>query len=236
MPREIEFGGREVKPDIRYLYDMKKVIYDKSWLKGAENIPLYYMYRDLYRPEDREVILQTNLRYDITVMPSRKLGEEFVKTKGHYHPKVNSVSYPELYGVLEGKAHYLLQKREDKKVARTVLVKAEKGDKVIIPPNFGHITINPSDQKLKMANWVYRDFDSIYEPIQEKEGAAWFELVDGFRKNENYGDVPELEKFKASRSDPFQGGIYDLIKNPEKLQFLRNPETSKEVFDALKYL
>jgi|GEM_PF-2282682 glucose-6-phosphate isomerase len=40
------------------------------------------------------------------------MGLEFVKTCGHYHPPVNPklrYTYPEMYEVLEGDAHYLLQ-------------------------------------------------------------------------------------------------------------------------------
>ncbi|MFP4115782.1 MAG: glucose-6-phosphate isomerase family protein [Candidatus Aenigmatarchaeota archaeon] len=235
MPRKLRFGGREVKPDTRYLYDMEEVVYDKKWLENAENVPLYFMYRGLYKPGDRETIVENNLRYDITVIPARMLGEEYVKTKGHYHPKANEMTYPELYGVLEGRAHYLLQKRTDGGVSRTVLVEAEEGDMVIIPPGYGHITINPSKEDLKMANWVCRDFDSIYEPILERKGGAWFELEDEFVKNENYEDVPELERFKASKNDPFDGDIYDLIETSEKLKFLTDPGDSIDLFRNLEF-
>lgn len=235
MSREIEFGGRKIKPSIRHLYDMKEVVYDREWLEDADNLPLYYMYRDVYEVGDRETILRKKLRYDITVMPARKLGKEFVKTKGHYHAKTNSMTYPEIYGVLEGRAHYLLQKGRDGSVDRVVLIEAEKGDVVVIPPNYAHITINPSERELKMANWVYRDFDSVYAPILERRGGAWFELVDGFVRNENYRKVPELERFSAPKLDMFQGAFYDLIKSPEKLGFLTNPEENRGLFDPLSY-
>lgn len=257
MTREIEFGGEKIKPDVRHLYDMEEVIYDEEWLKDAENVPLYYMYRGLSMPEDEEAIRENGLRYDITVMPARRLGKEPVKTKGHYHPKVNSMTYPEIYGVLEGEAHYLLQKKENGRITQTVLVEAKEGDKVIIPPNYGHVTINPSGENLKMANWVCRDFDSIYEPIQRKGGTAWFELVKFvedtgtvkkwaardpktvqkavFRQNKNYKNVPKLEFFKASKHDPFQGEIYDLIESPERLEFLTDPEDNKNLFESLPW-
>jgi len=45
---ELEFGGKSVRPDVRRLFDMREVIYDKSWLAAAEDFDLYYMYRDLY--------------------------------------------------------------------------------------------------------------------------------------------------------------------------------------------
>lgn len=33
------------KPEIRFLYDIKKVIYDKEWLRKQGNLELYYIYR-----------------------------------------------------------------------------------------------------------------------------------------------------------------------------------------------
>ncbi len=232
MKRKLTFGGRKISPDVRMLSDMKEVVHDKEWVKGTDDEPLYFMYRDLYREGDRNRIRKMGLRYDITVIPSRMLGKEYVKTKGHFHAVSESMTYPELYGVLEGEAHYLLQKE---KVERTVLVRAEKGDRVIIPPGYGHVTINPTSEKLKMANWVCRDFDSLYGPMVKKGGAAWFELESGFVRNENYEKVPELEMLEASENDPFRREIYDLINEPDKLEFLISPEENKEMFEDLEF-
>jgi len=53
---------KTIKPDIRYLEDMKSVIYDKKWLKTAPNRELYYMYRDVAENEkDFMKIIQNNL-------------------------------------------------------------------------------------------------------------------------------------------------------------------------------
>jgi oxalate decarboxylase/phosphoglucose isomerase-like protein (cupin superfamily) len=59
------------------------------------------------------------------------------------HPKLR-YTYRELYEVLKGDAHYLLQRAQNKeRVDEAILVKATRGDKVLIPPNYGHVTINP---------------------------------------------------------------------------------------------
>ncbi len=59
------------------------------------------------------------------------------------HPKLR-YTYSELYEVLERDAHYLLQRAQNgERVDEVILVKATRGDKVIIPPNYGHVTINP---------------------------------------------------------------------------------------------
>ena len=153
---------RGVKPGIRMLFDIKNVIYDRDWLTGAKDMELYYMYRELSMgKKDALLIKEHGLRYDITVIPPRMLGCEFVKTEGHYHPLVpgTQITFPEIYEVLGGEVHYILQKPAGEGIEDVILIKAGAGDKVIIPPGYGHLTINASNKILKMANWVARDFE-----------------------------------------------------------------------------
>ncbi len=236
MFNELEFGGKIYKPDVRLLSDMSDVIYDREWLQDARDVQLYYMYRDLALTDsDREILRKENLRYDITLIPPNSLGREFVKTAGHYHPKIpgSGLSYTEIYEVLEGRAHYLLQERIADEITDVVLVKAEKGDKVIIPPNYGHITINPTNTLLKMANLVSDRFSSIYEPIKEKHGGAYFELTNGeFIQNNNYKNLPLLRFMEARDLSEFgiTKDIYSLIENTGALGFLNNPSDFMELF------
>ncbi len=249
------------------MWEMKEVVFDKAFLASAsKEMELYFMFRGVSKSEeDERRINKMGLRYDITIIPPNTLGSEFVKTAGHYHPTFSDgsdLTFPEIYEVLEGEAHYLLQRREEGKVQQrekvqrgekvqqrekvqrgeaekitdVVVVKAEEGDKVLIPPNYGHVTINPSEKKetLKMANWVASGWSSIYEPIKRKGGAAYFELTSGeFVKNENYGAVPEIRFLKASGAESAsvlkelglsrEQKMYELIEEPEKLEFLTNP-------------
>ena len=97
----MEFDLTQYTPDIRKLKDMGTVLYDKEWAQTADpELELYYMYRGL--KEDG------NMRYDITVVNPVMLGQEFNKTKGHTHIS----NHGEEYIVLEGKALYLMQKKE----------------------------------------------------------------------------------------------------------------------------
>ncbi|MFC1786701.1 glucose-6-phosphate isomerase family protein [Halobacteriota archaeon] len=237
----LEFGGKTAEPHVRMLDDMKDVIYDKRWLKNAGNFDLYYMYRDLsLSKRDKEIIKKNGLRYDITVMPPRVLGVEYVKTAGHYHPPVPEakMSYVEVYEVLNGEAHYLLQKCQNDDFMDVVLIKAGRGDKVIIPPDYGHVTINPSNKELRMCNWVARDFSSVYEPIKEKGGAAYFELVTGFLKNENYGNVPELRYLEPTNFSEVglrkNREMYGLIRDDSTLlDFLTKPQDYEWLFEKV---
>jgi glucose-6-phosphate isomerase len=191
---------KNIKPDIRYLKDMEKVVYDKEWLKKApKDMELYYMYRGIDPPQilPRAKIEagkgKSGLRYDITIIPPKMLGKEFVKTKGHNHP------VEEKYIVLEGEAIFLVQKGKEK-IEDVYAVKAKKGDEVIIPANYDdHIVINPSNQELKIGNWISEDCKNEYETIEKMKGACYFyikgpstKLGVDWVKNKNYKEIPKL--------------------------------------------
>ena len=177
---------KNIKPDIRYLRDVKDVVYDKEWLKTAPgDLKLYYMYRGIKQKD--------GLRYDITIIPARMLGKEFVKTKGHNHP------VEEKYIVLEGEVIFLVQKGKEK-IEDVYAIKAKKGDEVIIPADYDdHIAINPLNRELKLGNWIAEDCQNDYSVIQNMAGACYFyikvpstKLGVNWVKNPNYKDVPEL--------------------------------------------
>lgn len=180
-------------PDIRFLNDMSDVVADKDWLKTAKDFEAYYMYRGIEE--------KGNLRYDITVIPSAMMGGEFIKTKGHYHKG----SYPEIYIVLEGEAIYLMQKRDEKNpdiIKDVFATRAKAGDIAIIPLYYGHVTINPSKQELKMSNWISKNCESDYSLYLKNQGACHYYTKDGWIKNPNYSKVPELRFEKPVKKLP----------------------------------
>ncbi len=231
---ELRFGGRSFRPDIRYMGDLKKVLLYPESVK--DDVPAYYMYRDLYYSlRDREIIKENDLRYDITVIPPAVAGKEYVKTHGHYHPVAErGLSFPEIYEVLSGKAIFLIQREEDGIVRDVFAISAEAGDKVIIPPDFGHVTINPSIKVLKMSNWVSRKFASIYDPYISRRGACYYLTLEGWVDNGNYLQVPDLKEIKAPAISKYgikrSEEMYALIKNPEKLNFLNYPSEHIDMF------
>jgi len=227
--------GELPEPSERMADDMRTVLLDPR-CRCSE--PLYFMYRDLSRTDrDWQWLHNHQLRYDLTVIPPRDLCGERVKTKGHYHPKnAAGVGFPEIYEVLEGTAHYLLQSRPPDDV---VLITANAGDLVIIPPDYGHVTINPSpDETLSMANIVSTAFESEYGEYEARHGAVYYELSDGtLRKNPSYEKVPPVFRRGPSCRRGTQricrGPLYDLVGNEEALAFLNFPENYLPVFEAI---
>ncbi len=233
---ELEFGGKTMEPDVRMLHDMDEVLYDKEWAEGAENLELYYMYRDLsLSRRDRDLFLEQGIRYDITVIPPLMLGREYVKTAGHYHPPVpgETITYPEVYEVLEGEATYLLQ-RED--LSDVVVVRARGGDKVVVPPGYGHITINESNKRLKMANFVARGFSSDYGPIRERGGGAYFLIEEGWIENPRCEEAAPLREIEVPKARALglsrNREIYAIGRELGKLDWLIRPQDYSDVFEG----
>ena len=223
-------------PAVRTAEDLRNVLANPGC---ACTGPVYYMYRDVARTaEDRIWLFSQGLRFDITVIPSRELCGEYNKTKGHYHPADPSgTGYPEIYEVLAGEAHYLIQ---DKDCSDVAMIAASAGDVVVVPPGYGHVTINPTRfTVLQMANIVSSRFSSNYLCYEAKNGAAFFEWVKGgFVKNPAYKSHASLRLVKARRlaevKDAIPDPLYNLIEDRAPvLEFLNHPEKFESLFREL---
>ncbi len=232
--------GRE--PDRRTFQELREVLFDKDYKIDRAEI-LYLMYRGVSRKRDIDTFNRYNFRYDVTVIFPKVLGREFNKTLGHYHPQVSNtaLTFPEIYEVLWGQAYYLIQKvdfsdLEKQKVEEVVAFQATKGDKIVIPPNYGHITINPnSKETLIMANITAEGFSSIYEPIQKAGGGVYFRVKDQWIKNKNYLNIPPL-KVRTKRQisilnlEPSKPLYFQCIENPQNFSWLKNPQGHLDEF------
>ncbi|MCX6741503.1 MAG: hypothetical protein NTY61_03850, partial [Candidatus Parcubacteria bacterium] len=98
------FGERRIVPAIRTVSEMSPVLAFLSKKNPLPpSTPTYFMYRGVLR--------FGNIRYDVTrILPLDLCGEKN-KTFGHSHPiSPSGVAWPEIYEVLDGTAHFLIQK------------------------------------------------------------------------------------------------------------------------------
>ena len=221
--------------EIRRLKDALPVYYyrENPTEDPIEN-PLYYRYKNICFQQDEEIFKEYNLRYDITVLFPGKIGKEYIKTAGHFHPLKNTgkETYSEYCEVLTGEAIFLLQKNgRNNEVEEIIAIEAKAGDKVYIPPNYGHITINPGDSFLVVASLAATIIDSSPEPFVVKSGAAYFyvETENGkvdWIKNPEYKNSVGL-KIKAAPniehplSDVSEKTIYKaFVDNPQSFAML----------------
>lgn len=174
----LEFGEglQPVVPSVREFSAMKSYLKDPNatfWNKGV-----YYMYRNIAKQEDREKITASGIQYDITVVLPGKMGDEFAKTIGHYHSfeEGATVRYPEVYEVIYGRAVFIIQSASPdlERLEEVYAVKMERGEKVLVPPGFGHVLINPTDDVVVTANWQPSKNVSDYSSYEKHNGAAYY--------------------------------------------------------------
>jgi len=221
-----------VVPNVRTVEDMKPFLLDSN--ASFNKRIAYYMHRNVGFPKDTEVFRKNNLIYDITVLENGFIGEEFVKTVGHYHelkPGTNT-RYPEIYEVIYGHVLWVLQKigRDENKVEKVLIVSASAGDKAVVPPGFGHVSVNIGNTPLVMANIVSTNFNSLYESYKERKGAAYYVLKNGKPKiqaNKLYGNLSKAIMVKPKQnvlglpSEP----LYAIAaQDITKFLWLNNPE------------
>ena len=226
---------KEFEPGVRTLQEMRAVLMDP--IASSEREELYYMYRDVHMPDHESLIRSSGARYDVTVIPPAMIGDEFNKTAGHYHPMKEGThfAYPEVYEVLNGKGLVLLQKMdpEFKNVIAVIALEVKAGDKIIYPPNYGHILVNTGTEALVTANWVAEDFKSMYTQVSDYQGMAYYVIADKngykFIPNPKYSNVPPLRMITTKFMNRFEimqhGPMYLLgVSNPKSLEFLTSPE------------
>ncbi|MBI2970914.1 MAG: glucose-6-phosphate isomerase [Candidatus Aenigmarchaeota archaeon] len=213
-------------PSVAPAFRTAKELKDVATVTMPDNEILYAMYRNIQRPEHRELFRQRKVRYDITVMLPRMLGAEYPKTVGHYHSLSLKVSFPEVYEVLYGRAHFLLQQGKGRIIEDAAVVAAQAGDVVIVPPDYGHITINPSREVLVLGNLIAVNAQSDYKLMLKYRGGAYFETPKGFVPNRKLKSPP-LRLLNARRLGRMgtKSPLYSAFaKNPETFDFLTNPE------------
>ncbi len=209
-----------IKKSERSLEELKPYLKNPRADNGPD--PVYRVWRYAHLKKDDEKIKAANLHYDFTLIPPGTIDGEFAKTAGHYHKP-----YPEIYEVLSGQAYFLIQSE-----SVVYLVEAGPGEKVLVPPSFGHNTINVFNEPLLLANWISESAVYDYESYKTNHGASYYFLADGkmidIIKNPNYESVPEIKKIRPKEWPEFglvkNRPLYILVNNIENLKFLNYPE------------
>lgn len=237
-------GVRLVEPKSREFSHMRNYLRDPSSTFYRSEV--YDIYRDVARLDDLEKIREAGLEYDLTVLFPGRIGEEFSKTIGHYHPlKPNTgVRYPEVYEVLYGQLALLLQKGSEDllRVEEVYLVEANRGEKIVVPPGYGHVSVNLSEDFLVISNWQALGNQGIYEPYEAHNGAAYYvsetkQLSSSgkarpgveYLPNLSFPSVPPLKKVTPRELPHFDllsavPMYFSSLRDLSKIEFLTSPE------------
>ena len=214
----------------------------------------YYFYRDIVFPEHRELFEKNDFRYDITVIMPGTVNGECKKTSGHYHGYIGDkkdYTYPEVYEVLEGKALYILQKvmnfdQDEEPVFDEIkAVFVEAGQAIVIPPFYGHCSINVGDGPLVFSNIAVVSCPLFYDTMKARRGLSVYALKDEngnviLEKNPNYKNTGDVEICRCA-PDPAPAMGIDApsctykayVQEPQKFEYLLRPEQYVEMMQAM---
>jgi glucose-6-phosphate isomerase len=218
-----------VEPKTRTYEEAKDVYLEKE----AGNKDLYYMYRYFEKENNVGMFEENDTEYDITVIEPGMEGPEYIKTAGHYHGYVpgTELTYPEVYEVIDGNIEYLIQTKPDMESnVDVVVITAKVGDKVVVPPGYGHVSINVGDVRAVSSNLQKRDLPASadYETYKLNNGGALYRSKEGWENNKNY-NIRSLKKV-TPKEKPEWGLTKDkplyssFIETPEKFLFLTRPQ------------
>jgi len=222
----------------KYAYQNSKLEIKNSKLLET----LYFGARYMEKTADEDTFVKNDFMADMTVINPGLVGQEYIKTVGHYHQNKlgTKVAYPEVYEALTKNVEYLLQSEPDKdgKVA-VIWVVTEPGDKVVMPPNWGHVSMNVGDKPALEVDLQKRDNPngSDYSIFKEKVGGAFYRTVDGLAKNPNY-EVSSLRIVKPLERSEWgltrdKTLYHSFIEDPKKFDYLLNPEKYDFNLDGL---
>lgn len=145
---------------------------------------------------------------NITVWETGTVGNEYIKTYGHYH--VGQLD--ETYWIINGDGIVLLQTRlldengnpMDDQIDTFKAIKVKSGDSVFIPSGTGHlvvnigktwfVTVDDSPVNFEEADPVSLPGHADYEPVKKMKGFAYYVVEENGQpklvKNPNYKKVP----------------------------------------------
>ncbi len=187
---------------VRNLHDLKAV-----WAKPIEeDDQVIYRYTSaLHLKEDAPVWKKANMAYGIVIFVPGTFSGEYVKSSGQYHPPVQpcNMGTPEIYTVLSGVGHFLLQKASPpfSKIEDAVMVEVQEGETFVVPPDYGHLQINPGPEPLVFSYAVMDGMKGCYDPFKTRKGAIYHEMAEGEERyvfNGRYPDHVPLRVLRAA--------------------------------------
>jgi glucose-6-phosphate isomerase, archaeal len=193
---------------------------------------LYFGARYMEQLSDHDKFIGKNFMADLTILNAGKVGNEFVKTVGHYHCHVQgcNCAYPEVYEAVSEGIEYLLQSEVKDGSVDVLWVVTQPGDKIMMLPNYGHVSLNIGSQPAIELDIQKRDNpnNSDYSMFKEKVGGAVYRTDEGLVKNPNY----TIRSLRVVR--PREVAAWGLVKNiplyslftndPDTFRYLLNPQ------------
>ncbi len=142
-----------------------------AWERRGDGV-VYEVWRGLPWRLPAEAAGAVGVRLDFTLLHPGEVAGEFHRTAGHVHRGAGGRRFGEIYQVLSGFALFVLVRPLQGRWA-VLAVEAEAGDTVVIPPPYGHFTVNPAAEPLLCANLIDRRCQGDYDAFRRWGVRCW---------------------------------------------------------------
>lgn len=218
-------------PEVRTLDQIRASLRNPD-CSGPEVV--YAIAMDVARLQDREELQKRMLLFGVVTYAAGQLGDEPVRSQGHIHriSQHSGWSPPELYEIWQGKAIVYMQEFVEDDPGRCFAVIAGPGEKVLVPPGWGHATISASvNEPLTFGAWCDREYGFEYDAVRAHKGLAWYPLVQDshivWQHNAHYqpGRLQVITPRRYSEFGITDEPIYQqFIDDPTRFQFISKPD------------
>jgi glucose-6-phosphate isomerase len=237
---QFQIAPREIK-----VKDLGCSFFDKKSYNEMKNQVLYYIFDNIADENTFSLFEEENIKHEMIVIPPLKIVKEFAKTAGYYNSKVSKVNmtFPEVYEVISGTAHCLMQSMAFDGFVDVIAMEAHVGEKIIMPPGYGVVMINPENETLMVSKFVSRNSVQNFETMKSKGGASYFEILDidgkKYIANDSYKFIPEIRYMKKLDLEEIgmdmSASLYKLFSEDVKtFEFLSKPQNYGWLFNTIK--
>lgn len=225
--RELQLPPDTVVEEIavRRMKDMRELFRDSSDFE--DEYPLYYMYNGIYRKAHKAIFKEQHIRYEYTILMPQSIHGEMMKAHGHIHGihPIKKTRHMEAYEILQGTGFFELFTYKEQSI-QVIMLKVKKGDYLIIPSDYYHLSINTGKDPFIFGDLIIEDANSEYGHLKEKKGAPVY-VMEGaqgmpvFNINEHYQGY-EIGITQLNAEDVPWDNPVDPI--PLYAHFVANPE------------
>lgn len=181
-----KLGIRSIEFEEKILY--RPDVMERTRLRDIKDI--FYDVKAVRDRDDSEAIYKSYLRqnkglsYRMVVVNPGKIGDEFYKTRGHFH---RNAADTEIYLTLRGNGLLLLQ---HKRTNRCMFVPLKVGNVANVPPYYAHRVVNIGNEELTILSIFPRTSGSDYKTIREKGDFKYLIVEEGgkaeYKRNSDF--------------------------------------------------
>lgn len=223
-------------PETRYLEDIRASLRDPS-SNGPEK--LYVIAMDVHAQRDESTLQRSMLLYGIVAYHGGTVGDEPVRSQGHVHARSphSNASPPEIFEIWRGQATIYMQERTEDDPGRCFAVSAGPGERVIVPPGWGHMVVNAGGDEPMVFGAIcdrgYAGFE--YESVRAHRGLAFYPVMNrngriAWERNGLYVRTADLVEKSPRRYEWLDAGISrnraapalypHAVEDPDRFRFV----------------